>query len=98
MAKNNRALALIIAIVFIMTMLFSAAYIAAEANHECEGEHCEVCSRISVCANTMRILSTAVFEIVATVALTYTLAIFCPKLLEGEQVDTLITLNVKLTN
>ncbi len=38
----------------LVTLLFSAFYIACEADHECCGEGCLICACIRQCENTLR--------------------------------------------
>ncbi len=38
----------------LFVMLFSAIYVAAEAHHECTGEHCHICARVHQCESILR--------------------------------------------
>ena len=50
----RRIAAGIIGLMMLVIVLFSAFYIAAEANHDCTGEDCLICSCIQQCENTLR--------------------------------------------
>lgn len=61
MTKKKRCLALITAIALLFVMLFSAAYIVKNSNHDCCGNaHCPICYHISVCRDVLKALLLAV--------------------------------------
>ena len=49
MTKKKRIISLVVAAAVLFVMLYSALYIAAEANHDCVGENCPICYQINVC-------------------------------------------------
>ena len=49
MTKRKRIISLVVAAAVLFVMLYSALYIAAEANHDCVGENCPICYQINVC-------------------------------------------------
>ena len=51
--KNKRLAAGIIAFLMLFIMLFSASFIAIEADHDCTGEECPICACIAQCENTL---------------------------------------------
>jgi len=51
--KNKRIAAGIVAILMLFIMLFSASFIAIEADHDCKGEDCPICACIAQCENTL---------------------------------------------
>lgn len=58
--KRFRKIAVIIITALIaLAMLSSAAFIAAEAGHDCTGEDCAVCCAISACVNLFKSLAVA---------------------------------------
>ena len=73
MTKKKRIISVVVAVAVFFVMLYSALYIAAEANHDCVGENCPICYQISVCENTLKNLSLAVCAVAFAVAFTYTL-------------------------
>lgn len=72
MTKKKRIISVVVAVAVFFVMLYSALYIAAEANHDCVGENCPICYQISVCENTLKNLSLAVCAVAFAVAFTYT--------------------------
>lgn len=51
--KPHRGLALIIALILALSLLFSAAFVLVELHHACAGEHCEICIAV---AHSVKIL------------------------------------------
>lgn len=98
MTNKKRAVAFLTVAVFVLVMLFSVVYIAAEADHDCVGSDCRICYQISVCQHTLRsilliacsVLSTATIVCVLCRWISHTAssAIFC----------TLVSLKVKLSD
>lgn len=54
MKKHLRTAALILALVFALSVLFSLAFITIEADHDCIGEDCHICAVIALCRNILR--------------------------------------------
>ena len=98
MTKKTRIIAVITAIIVLLAVLSSAAFIAAEADHDCTGEHCPVCQQISICENTLKQLSLAVVALAITAGLGYIYCSLAPIAIRAEGRITLITLKVKLSN
>ena len=46
--------AAVLAVLLALVMLFSAAYIALEADHDCCGEDCAVCALLRACEDLLR--------------------------------------------
>ena len=53
--KAKRAAAVIISLLFVFVMLFSALIVIAEADHDCAGEDCPVCRIIAIGEETLKI-------------------------------------------
>ncbi len=53
-SKGSRIIAGVMGLMMLMIVLFSAFYIAAEAEHDCCGEDCPVCVCIRQCENILR--------------------------------------------
>lgn len=98
MTKKKRIISLIVAVAVFFVMLYSALYIAAEANHDCVGENCPICYQISVCENTLKNLSLAVCAVAFAAAFTYTLCRSIPACADVTPSYTLVSLKVKLTD
>ena len=58
--KRNRIAALLLAVTILVIMLYSAFFVAAEADHDCVGEGCPICYQVDACQNTLKSLSLAV--------------------------------------
>lgn len=98
MTKKKRIISLIVAVAVFFVMLYSALYIAAEANHDCVGENCPICYQISVCENTLKNLSLAVCAVAFAAAFTYTLCRSISACADVTPSYTLVSLKVKLTD
>lgn len=98
MTKKKRIISLVVAVAVFFVMLYSALYIAAEANHDCVGENCPICYQISVCENTLKNLSLAVCAAVFSAAFTYTLCRSISSCAAVIPSYTLVSLKVKLTD
>lgn len=96
MAKKNRIVAVLLAVMFFIVVLYSAAFVAAEADHDCVGENCPICYQISVCENALKNLSLAVCAAVFAAALTYTLCRSITACADVIANYTLVSLKVKL--
>ncbi len=98
MTKKNRILASILAVAFVIVMLFSVCFIVAESNHICIGEDCPICYQISICENTLKTIGLAGFEIgVTALSLSLTAVSPCSVRL-ASLTDSLVSLKVKLSD
>ena len=98
MKKKNRILAILLAVMVLFVMLYSALFIVAHAEHDCVGENCPICYQISVCEHTLKNLSLAVCAVAFAAAFTYTL---CRSISSSAAVIpsyTWVSLKVKLTD
>ena len=96
--KRNRIAALLLAVTILVIMLYSAFFVAAEADHDCVGEGCPICYQVDACQNTLKSLSLAVCATAVAVAFTYTLCRCISLCTDYAQRDTLVSLKVKLSN
>ena len=98
MAKRSRILALVVAMAVLFVMLTSAFFIAAEADHDCDGDGCEICCQIDVCRAVLRGL--ALIVIAAALAAVGCVALRCDFAARQEQARscTLVSLKVKLSD
>jgi len=72
MSGFKRAAVIAAVILISLAVLSSAAYIALEADHDCVGEECLICSRMEACVDLLRTVFTgtaavAVFACLAAV-------------------------------
>lgn len=98
MEKKKKVLAALLAVSVLFAMLYSALFIAAHADHDCDGEDCPICYQINVCQNTLKNLSFAVSAAAFAAAFTYTLCRIIPSCTEVSRTFTLVSLKVKLTD
>lgn len=96
--KRNRIAALLFAVTILVIMLYSAFFVAAEADHDCVGEGCPICYQVDACQNTLKSLSLAVCVTAVAVAFTYILCRCISLCTDYAQRDTLVSLKVKLSN
>ncbi len=53
-SKTRRASAGVLGILLLTFLVFSAFYIAVEADHNCSGDDCLICSHIQLCSSLLR--------------------------------------------
>lgn len=98
MTKKPCFMTRLLAAVLAVVMLFSAVYIAVEADHDCSGEDCAICHQIGVCENLLKSLGLAGAAAAVTAVFTYTV---CRAILPCTEMNgtlTLVALKVKLSN
>lgn len=55
--KKQKIVSLLLAAAVIIVVLCSSFYIAVEADHDCTGEDCPICTVVQQCENTVRLMS-----------------------------------------
>ena len=98
MTKKPCFMTRLLAAVLAVVMLFSAVYIAVEADHDCSGEDCAICHQIGVCENLLKSLGLVGAAAAITAVFTYTV---CRAILPCAEMNgtlTLVALKVKLSN
>ena len=98
MTKKPCFITRLLAAVLAVVMLFSAVYLAVEANHDCSGEDCAICHQIGVCENLLKSLGLAGAAAAITAAFTYTMCKAILPCAETTDTLTLVALKVKLSN
>ena len=98
MTKKPCFITRLLAAVLAVVMLFSAVYIAVEADHDCSGEDCAICHQIGVCENLLKSLGLAGAVAAVTAALPYTMCKAILPCAETTDTLTLVALKVKLSN
>ena len=98
MTKQKRMLALVMAAAILFVVLTSAFFVAAEADHDCIGDGCEICCQIDACCAVLKGLALAIIAAVLTAAASHAFGfgiadkpVFCPQF-------TLVSLKVKLSD
>ncbi len=49
----NRLKALFLCVIFVLSLIFSVAFIVKEADHDCTGDRCEICQLIDICLDKL---------------------------------------------
>ena len=73
MTNKKRLVAVVMAAIIFIVVMASLLVVAHEADHDCIGENCPICTVIALCQNTLKMLSGV------TVAIVAILAYFCFK-------------------
>ena len=97
-SKNIRISAVIMGLLMLSVMLFSAFYIAIESDHNCQGEDCAICYRISTCKNILNSLGGVAAAIGFAAVMFYALRLIILSCAEASPITTLISLKVELLN
>ena len=98
MTKKLCFMTRLLAAVLAVVMLFSAVYLAVEADHDCSGEDCAICRQISICENLLKTLGLAGAAAAITAVLAYTVCRAILPCAETIGALTLVSLKVKLSN
>ena len=67
MPGRKRISAGIMGILMLFIMLFSAFFIAAEADHDCTGEDCPICACIGQCENILHQIGSGIASCTAVI-------------------------------
>ncbi len=96
--NKPKRLASMLALLAAFIMLFSVLFIALEADHDCCGEDCAICTQIRACENLLRnLLTVAVFAAAARCCFALVFG-FAGTECRCLRSHTLITLKVKLSD
>ena len=98
MTKKTRMFTGLVAAAMVLVLLFSALYIAVEADHSCTGENCAVCCQITLCRQLLEGLGLAGTVAVLTAALPRFMLRAALPTAECAGVFTLVALKVKLSD
>ena len=98
MTKKVRVLTGLVAAAMALVLLFSALYIAVEADHSCTGEDCAVCRQITLCQQLLEGLGLAGAAAALTAVLPRLTRRVALPTAECAGVFTLVTLKVKLSD
>ncbi len=62
-----KGFALVLGVVLLFSMLFSAFFITAEYHHDCTGEDCPICQMVALCENFVENLGAEIVFLAAAV-------------------------------
>ena len=94
----RRIAAGIIGLMMLVIVLFSAFYIAAEANHDCTGEDCLICACIRICENALKGLGSFAAMQVSSVFAVIFVILAAVSSFTAVSSDTLVSNKVRLNN
>ncbi len=97
-SKGLRITVGIMGLMMLVIVLFSAFYIAAEADHECCGEDCPICACIQQCENTLRGIGDGAAVKSASVAPAILISPAAAFVITAVSQDTLVSRKVRLNN
>lgn len=97
MQKAQNRIAVIVCICFVLASILTPV-VAFQSDHECSGEHCEICLQIAHITNALKQCMTAVFAVAVAVSAAAMSAIWfaaCDKN-AAYYIDTPITRKVQM--
>lgn len=97
-SKARRITAGIIGLMMLFVMLFSAFYMAAEADHDCSGEDCPICACIQQCENTLRLFGGGEIRLLSVIIPTLFILPAAALCAAAVPQDTLVSRKVRLNN
>lgn len=97
-AKKIKIAACGMALLMLFVVLFSSFYIAVEADHECEDEHCSVCVCIEQCRTTLHQLSGCGMTVLICAAVCILLLKTIRFLQVKFRTETPVSLKIRLNN
>ena len=96
--EKKKRIAAFLAVTILLVLLFSAAFIATEADHDCAGENCPICAQIAVCQNILKTFALAVCIAAFPAVFSHVLCRGSFACADAIPRNTLVSLKVKLTN
>ncbi len=88
----------IMGLVLLTVVLFSAFYIAAEADHDCSGEDCLICACIRQCENTLRGVGSGSAALISFIVPVILILLAAASVIAAAPQDTLVSIKVRLNN
>ena len=85
------------ALLIVFVLLFSAVFVVAYANHNCNGADCRICEQVQICLRNMNI-TVAASQVCAAAALWFALIVLIINGSAAQNAETPITLKVKMLN
>ncbi len=79
-------------------MLFSAFFIASEANHDCTGHDCPICVLIQQCENNLRQMGCGALALVSVIIPVVSIFIFAYFSICNLTQETLVSMKIRLND
>lgn len=98
MLKSRRITALITAFAFAFAFCFSVLFIVEEAEHNCSGEHCNICEQINACLHFFDNFSPKPEALGFSASLFFAAVLLIGAVAESKKNITLVNLKVKLSD
>ena len=98
MPVHKRIAAGIMGILMLFIILFSAFYIAAEADHDCTVEDCPICACVQQCENTLHQMGDGIASCAAVIIPIVFLLVFIFLFAPLFSQETLVSRKVRLNN
>lgn len=97
-SKKKRIVTMLIAALFIISAVFSTAFVIKEANHKCNHTDCQICQTMQLCIKNLTDLGSKSDDIVGVTLLFYFALFIIPFVTYIFSKETLIDLKTKLSN
>lgn len=97
-SKKKRIVTMLIAALFIISAVFSTAFVIKEANHKCNHTDCQICQTMQLCIKNLTDLGSKSDDIVGATVLFYFALFIIPFVTYIFSKETLIDLKTKLSN
>ncbi len=97
-SKKKRIVIMLIAALFIISAVFSTAFVIKEANHKCNHTDCQICQTMQLCIKNLTDLGSKSDDIVGVTVLFYFALFIIPFVTYIFSKETLIDLKTKLSN
>ncbi len=98
MTRKNRIMAILLFSAVLFVIVFSAFFVAVQAEHNCVGEDCLICAQIDICQNTVKLMGFSAVLVILLLCLNYAEALFSGGKKASVNSDSLVDLKVKLSN
>lgn len=97
-SKKKRIVTMLIAFLFVIATVFSAAFVIKEANHKCNHTDCQICQTMQLCIKNLTDLGSKSDDNIGTNAVFYFALFIIPFVTYIFSKETLIDLKTKLSN
>lgn len=97
-SKKKRIVTMLIAALFIISAVFSAAFVIKEANHKCNHTDCQICQTMQLCIKNLTDLGSKSDDNVGVTVSFYFALFIIPFVTYIFSKESLIDLKTKLSN